>query len=263
MNCLNKKGNNTYPTINIDLPIDKKIYFASDFHLIAPNQEKSIERERKIVRWLYSIKNDAAAVFLVGDIFDFWFEYNHVVPKGCVRLLGCLAELVEQGIPIHIFTGNHDLWMFDYLEKEIGATIHRSQRIIQVGDKKIFVAHGDGLGPKDIKFKILKKIFTNKICIWLFKWLHPDLGIKLALAWSKHSRAGHDYEEEKKRAFLTDYVKRKLEQSHYDYFIFGHRHIPKEYQFENSVYINIGDWLINYTYAVFENNTLKLCHYEA
>ena len=250
-----------YPQIHVNLKEGQQIYFASDFHLLAPSHETSVERERKIVNWLKSIKNNAAAIFLVGDLFDFWFEYKHTVPKGAIRFLGCLAELVDEDIPLYVFSGNHDIWMFDYLEKELGIQILREPRVIVANQKKIFVAHGDGLGPGDTKFKILKKIFTNPICQWLFRWVHPDIGIKIALAWSRRSRANHAYDDLKgtEQEFLVKYARRKLTQAHYDGFVFGHRHIPIELQLnENSKYVNLGDWLMNYTYGTFDGQELKL-----
>jgi UDP-2,3-diacylglucosamine hydrolase len=167
----------------------KKIYFLSDFHLGAPNQAQSHLREKRLVRFLQNAKKDASAIFIVGDIFDFWFEYKTVVPKGFVRLLGCLAELSDAGIELHIFTGNHDLWMKNYLTEELNAKIYFEPAEFTLASKKFFIGHGDGLGPGDQGYKFMKKIFTNPLCKWLFGWLHPDLGIQLANYFSSKSRA--------------------------------------------------------------------------
>src|SRR6201992_1140932 len=165
-----------------------KLYFASDFHLGAPNQASSREREARLVSWLDSIKADASEVFLMGDVFDFWVEYRTVVPKGYIRFLGKLAELADRGIKIYFFKGNHDMWMFDYFEKELSATIISNELVIERGGKKFFLHHGDGLGPGDASYKILKKIFRSPLCQWLFERVHPNLGIGIANYWSKNSR---------------------------------------------------------------------------
>ncbi|MEZ5009379.1 MAG: UDP-2,3-diacylglucosamine diphosphatase [Chitinophagales bacterium] len=254
-----------YQQLDISLKDGKKIYFASDIHFGEPNYEATRERERKLLRWLDSIESNAQALFLVGDIFDFWFEYKTVVPKGSVRFLGKIAAMVDSGLPVYVFTGNHDIWMNDYLEKELGVTIFRNQVIVNSSDKKIFVAHGDGLGPGDTKFKLLKKVFTNKFCQWLFRWLHPDIGIKIASLWSRRSRTGHDLEkfEGPDKEWLVAYARRKLETAHYDYFIFGHRHIPIEFNVSNaSKYFNLGDWIFNNTYATFDGNNMELKYFE-
>lgn len=250
----------------LDIPYQegKQIYFASDIHFGEPNYETSRARERKVLRWIKSIEADAQAIFLVGDVFDFWFEYKHVVPKGYIRFFGKIAELVENGIEVYVFTGNHDLWMNDYLEKELGVTIFRDRVVVKCNGKKFFVAHGDGLGPNDTKYKLLKKVFTNPVCKWLFRWVHPDIGIKIANLWSRRSRIGHNLEENKhlRDEWLSLYAQRKLETAHYDYFIFGHRHIPLEHQLnEKSTYINLGDWIENDTYAAFNGKDLELKYY--
>ena len=241
----------------------KKIYFASDFHLGVPSYESSLEREKKVVKWLESIRVDASEIYLVGDIFDFWFEYKTVVPRGFVRLLGKIAEITDSGIPIHFFTGNHDMWTFDYLEKECGVKIYRQPIEIEYNDKKFFIGHGDGLGPGETSYKILKAIFASKLCQWSFARLHPNLGIGIANLWSKRSRisnAGYDeifYGEEKE--ILVTFCKNELKKSHFDYFIFGHRHLVLDIAVgENSRYINLGEWVTKPTYAEFDGKELKL-----
>ena len=230
-------------------------------HLGAPNYSKSLEREQKLIRFLRFAEQDAQAIFLVGDTFDFWFEYQQVVPKGFVRFFAKLIDLKEKGIELFVFTGNHDLWLRDYLQQEVGAQIFHDKVELQSGNRIILVAHGDGLGPKDKKYKILKKIFTNPICQWLFRWLHPDIGIKIAQLWSRHSYTDPSIEvfHGEDKEWLIQYCKRKLTEKQYDYFVMGHRHLPMEIKLnDKSVYINLGDWIVNSNYAVFDGNEMKL-----
>lgn len=251
--------------MSIPLPPGKKIYFASDIHFGEPDYRTTREREDRLVRWLNTVASDAEAIFFVGDIFDFWFEYKRVVPKGCVRFMGKVAELTDRGLPVYVFPGNHDIWIGEYLETELGVTIIRGKLELETDGKKLFVAHGDGLGPNDTKFKLLKKIFTNPFCQWLFRWLHPDIGIKVARLWSRRSRLNHD--EEKflgpDKEWLILYAERKLESAHYDYFLFGHRHILVEHALnDRSTYINLGDWIEHNTYGEFSDGTFRLCKFE-
>lgn len=245
-----------------------KTYFASDLHLGTPNEEKSRVREMLFVKWLDSIKVDAKAIYLVGDIFDFWHEYETVVPKGFVRLLGKLAELSDAGIELHIFTGNHDLWMKYYFTKELGAKVYQQPIQITINDKRFFIGHGDGLGPKDYGYKFIKKIFTNAICKFLFKWLHPDIGTRIAQYLSHQSRFGRGVAEMEtfhgeENEWLLIYCKEVLLKEHFDYFIFGHRHLPIDFKLlETSRYINTGDWLHFNTYAVFDGEQLELKSYK-
>lgn len=251
---------------------NSKIYFASDFHLGIPDHESSLVREKKLVRWLDFIEKDADEIFLMGDIFDFWFEYKYVIPKGYVRLLGKIAEITDKGIPVHIFRGNHDIWAFDYLEKELGVHLHRKPQIREFDGKKFFLAHGDGLGPGDKGYKRLKKVFECKFNQYLFRWLHPDIGSRMGLYFSQRSRLANvaKFKKNPKKINLNDemlvhYVKRKSkEDPELDYFIFGHRHIPiKEKIGDKSELIILGDWLYLYTYGVFENGSMKLKYFEA
>lgn len=241
----------------------KKVYFLSDFHLGIPQHAASVERERRIIRFLQTIQADAEAIFLLGDLFDFWFEWKYVVPKGHVRLLGKLAELADQGIPVHLFTGNHDLWMFGYLEKELGIKVYQNHHPFRMGNKDFLIGHGDGLGPGDKGFKRLKKLFTHPWAQWAFARLHPNFAMYLANYWSQHSRlidggSIPDYLGDDKE-WLVQYCKKKLETEAIDYFIFGHRHLPLEVQVgPDSWYINTGDWLQYNSYAVFNGDTLSL-----
>ena len=251
--------------LELNLRPNKKLYFISDIHLGAPDYAKSLEREKKLVRFLQSIEQDAQAVFLAGDTFDFWFEYQHVVPKYFIRFFAKLIDLKEKGIDIFIFTGNHDLWFKDYLQQEIGATVFHHKIELQSNNKTFLLAHGDGLGPKDRKYKILKKIFTNPVCQWLFRWLHPDIGIKIAQLWSRHSYTDPSIEvfRGEDKEWLIQYCKRKLTEKHYDYFVMGHRHLPMEIKLnDKSVYINLGDWIVNNNYAVFDGEKMNLNRFE-
>lgn len=242
-----------------------KIYFASDFHLGVPNGEKSKQRELLLVRWLDKIRQDAKAVYLVGDIFDFWFEYKHAVPKGYVRFLAKLAELVDDGIEVHLFTGNHDMWMFDYLPKELGVNIHRNPIEIKNFDQTMLVGHGDGLGPGDRTYKFLKLFFNSKICMWLFARIHPNLGMGIAQLWSKKSRLanidkGEEFESWEKE-FLYKYIQTHPDHNRINVFLFGHRHLVFDTQVEGTKarYINLGEWVTgNPHFALWDENGITL-----
>ena len=244
----------------------KKIYFSSDYHLGVPNSSDSLKREKKIVRWLEMAQKDAQEIFLMGDIFDFWFEYKHAIPKGFVRLQGKIAEITDSGIPVHFFIGNHDMWMFDYFEKELGVIMHRKHGPREIGEKKFFLGHGDGLGPGDNGYKFIKKVFANKFSQWCFARIHPNLGIGMANYWSRRSRSKNKEPQKflgADKEWLITYCNKKLEDNHYDYFIFGHRHWPIEHQLQNgSFYINLGDWLHHCTYAVFDGEKVELKKFE-
>jgi UDP-2,3-diacylglucosamine hydrolase len=252
--------------MQINLSPGKKAYFASDFHLGVPSLEKSLIREKKIVRWLDKVSIDAQVIFLVGDLFDFWFEYNTVVPKGFTRFLGKLAELSDKGIELVIFTGNHDLWMFGYLEKELNAKIIKDPIDIKIDSTSILIGHGDGLGPHDKGYKSLKKIFTNRFFQWCFHRLHPNFGINLAGFWSRKSRAqGHEKEQTflGEDEWLWQYTKLKEQQQHRDLYIFGHRHLPLDLVVtENSRYVNLGEWINHFTYGELEQGQFKLKKFE-
>ncbi len=251
--------------MNIDK--GKKIYFASDNHLGAPTQEQSFPREKKFVAWLDEIKKDAAAIFLLGDLFDFWFEYKTVVPKGFARTLGKLAEISDSGIPIYYFVGNHDLWMNGYFEEELNIPVYHEPKEFTFNNKTFLIGHGDGLGPGDKGFKRMKKVFTNPIAKWFFRWLHPDLGVKLAQYFSVKNRLISGEEDVKflgeENEWLVQYSKKKLEEKHRHYFVFGHRHLPLNIDLNNnSKYINLGDWISHYTYGVFDGEKIELKKYK-
>jgi UDP-2,3-diacylglucosamine hydrolase len=254
--------------MEILLPSDKKIYFASDFHLGVPNYASSLEREKRIIIWLDQIKRDAHSIYLLGDIFDFWFEYKHAIPKGFIRFQGKLAELRDAGIPIYFFTGNHDMWMFDYFTKELDIVIYREPQILQINDKVLLIGHGDGLGPGDSMYKIQKKFFNSKVCQWLFARIHPNLGMSIAQLWSKQSRLANTKREEKfngeENEFLLSYCKTIEKETHHDFYVFGHRHLPLDLEVGvNSRYINLGEWVHFNTYAEFDGQAVALktyCH---
>ena len=247
---------------------NNKIYFLSDFHLGAPNYANSLLREKKVVAFLESIRHTAAEIFIVGDIFDFWYEYKKVIPKGFTRLLGKLAELTDSGIIIHVFVGNHDMWMKGYFENELNISVYHQPKVFERAGKRFFIGHGDGLGPGDHGYKFIKKIFRNPICQWLFGFLHPDWGISLANYFSKKSREKTGASDEiflgEENEWLYIYCKKMLEQSSFDYFIFGHRHLPLDCKLApNSRYINLGDWIRNFTYADFDGSDVLLHKWEA
>jgi UDP-2,3-diacylglucosamine hydrolase len=245
---------------------EQKIYFISDFHLGAPNHAASLERELKVCKWLDTIKHNATALFIMGDVFDFWFEYKHVIPKGYVRLLGKLAELADSGLPITLFTGNHDMWMFDYLTQEIGIQLFREPKSYDFNGKKFLIGHGDGLGPGDHGYKFIKKVFANKACQWLFARLHPDFGIGMANFWSRRSRQSTGHHDEKylgdDQEFLVQYIKQIEQTQHYHYYVFGHRHLPINMKIGESQYVNLGDWIKYFTYAEWNGETLQLKKFE-
>lgn len=245
-----------------DVPGGKSIYFASDFHLGIPTYSDSREREKIIIRWLDQVSPTAHAIFLVGDLFDFWFEYKHVIPKGYIRFFGKLAEIRDKGIPIYIFTGNHDMWMFDYIPRELDIPIIRENITLTLNDTSFFIGHGDGLGPGDGFYKIIKRIFRNRICQRVFAFLHPYMGMGIANSWSKNSRHSHvekDKAFQGDHEFLYQFCLEQEEKAHYDYYIFGHRHKPLTMSVnEKSTYINLGEWMSDYTYAVFDGHTCEL-----
>jgi UDP-2,3-diacylglucosamine hydrolase len=252
----------------MQLSSNKKIYFASDQHFGAPTAELSFPREQKFVAWLDEIKVDAEALFLLGDLFDFWFEYKTVVPKGFVRVLGKLAEIRDSGIPIYFFVGNHDLWMSDYFEKELNIPVYRDNKEFTFNHKSFLIGHGDGKGPGDKGYKRMKRVFTNSFSKALFRWIHPDIGIKLGQYLSVKNKLISGDEDVKflgeENEWLVLYAKRKLETKHYNYFVFGHRHLPMKIAVgESSEYVNLGDWIGYFTYGVFDGKNFEIKKFEA
>ena len=252
----------------MQIPAGKKIYFASDFHLGAEDYEHSLIREKKIVKWLSEIENDAFEIYLLGDVFDFWFEYKNAIPKGFVRLQGKIAELTDKGIKIHWFYGNHDMWVFDYIPKELGVQLHTTEIEKTYNGKSFFIGHGDGLGPGDRGYKFIKKVFRSKISQWLFARFHPNFGVGLANFFSRKSRLSTGtsddtfYGEDKE--MLINFCKTKLAETSINFFVFGHRHLPIDFKLsETSKYINTGDWIKYFSYAVFDGEELSLKYYKS
>jgi len=263
------QNNNILKTEIVELKHGEKIYFASDFHLGIPDHASSLKRERLLVAWLESIRKDAKEIYLMGDLFDFWFEYKTVVPKGFVRLFGKLAEITDSGIEVHLFKGNHDIWAFDYFTEELNIKLHRKYQIKVFNGQHLFLAHGDGLGPGDKGYKILKKLFESKFNQWLFRWTHPDIGTRLALYFSRRSRYANVLEEEGWESNGGRVVSDErlyhfskeilLKNPSINYFIFGHQHKPcDEIINPGCRMIILGDWLHNFTYAVFDGENMSL-----
>jgi UDP-2,3-diacylglucosamine hydrolase len=245
---------------------NKNIYFLSDFHLGTPDAAASLQREKRIVQFLESIKNDAQDIFIVGDMFDFWFEYKYVVPRGYTRILGKLAELTDAGIKIHFFVGNHDMWMRDYFQTELNIPVYYEPTQFEFNGIKFLVGHGDGQGPGDHGYKFLKKIFRNPFCQWAFGILPPFFGLGIANYFSQKSRDMANKKEEvflgEENEWLIIYAKEILQKEHVDYFIFGHRHLPIDFSLkENSRYINLGEWINFDSYAVFDGETTTLKYF--
>lgn len=250
-------------------PPGHKIYFLSDFHLGAPTAHDSLQREKTICRFLDQALQDAAEIFLMGDLFDFWYEYKKVVPKGYVRLLGKLAACSDAGITLHLFTGNHDMWTKNYFQQELGLHLYFDPITIERNGCRLHLGHGDGLGPGDQGYKRLKRIFRNPICQFLFGALPPVVGMGIAEFFSRQSRARTGAAEEVFRGadkeWLISYCKEQQRKDRVDYFIFGHRHLPIDWELvspPNSVrYINLGDWIRYYSYAVLDGAVLSLCFF--
>lgn len=244
-----------------------KTYFASDFHLGTDAVLNSRDRERLIVRWLETSMIDMKALYLVGDVWDYWFEYRRVIPKGHTRLLGCLARIRDAGVPVYYFTGNHDMWMFSYLQDELDIPIFREPVVHEIDGKKFFIGHGDGLGPGDHGYKMLKRLFANPAAQWLFARLHPNLGISMMRYWSGKSRHHTQTDDQflgPEKEWLVQFAIDYLKKENIDYFIFGHRHLPIDYDLgiHNARYINLGDWLKFQSYAVFDGDQTRLTFYK-
>jgi UDP-2,3-diacylglucosamine hydrolase len=250
----------------INLLENKKIYFISDFHLGAPNNVESRKREHRIIQWLEMAKQDAAYIYIMGDIFDFWFEYKHTIPRGFIRFQGKLAELRDAGIPITFFTGNHDMWMFDYFTDELGIPVIRDLQELTINGKQFLIGHGDGLGPGDRSYKFIKSVFQNRFFQWIFSISPSILGFSIAQAWSKKSRITNKSIDEQflgEKEWIYLYCKEIEQRKHHDYYIFGHRHLPLEMKVGNrAVYVNLGEWINYFTYAEYDGESLLLKKFE-
>jgi len=242
----------------------KSVYFVSDMHFGVPDRESTLMREKLFVSWLDLIAPDASDIYIVGDMFDFWFEWKHVIPKGYIRLFGKMAELSDMGIRFHFFTGNHDMWMFSYFQKELGAVIYPKDIITEIQNKTLYISHGDGLGPGDQGYKFIKKLFRNPVAQWLYARVHPNFAVWLALFFSRKSKYANIRKNEANSARkrkITDsqtvHAKKVLKHQQIDYFVFGHQHFPVSDQItESSVLFNIGNWLTDFTFLKMHNGYL-------
>lgn len=247
-----------------------KIYFASDFHLGVPDKSSSLQREKKLVRWLEFVSKDALEIHLLGDLFDFWFEFKKVVPRGFVRVLGKIAELSDRGIIIKLYTGNHDMWIFDYLPEELGVELIREPIVREFGNKRFFLGHGDGLGPGDHSYKFIKKVFSFTFFQWVFARFHPNFSVGIANYFSSRSKKSNKKNAKEpnhflgvEREMLIQFCSDKIKQEHFDYFIFGHRHLLIDHPInEKCQYINLGDWYTKCHYAEFNGETVLIKEFE-
>jgi len=240
-----------------------KIFFIADAHLGLYPANRSFEREKMLVQWLDSIKGEASEIYLLGDIFDFWHEYRKVAPRGFTRFLGKLAEMSDNGTKIHFFTGNHDVWVYDYLPAEIGLTLYREPIVRDLDGFRFFIGHGDGVGRGDNGYKILKRVFTNPVLQWLFSLIHPNISFAFGHRWSRSSRFAKGIIAEPyrgdEREWQVAFARKTIKSQPIDYFIFGHRHLAFDIRIgEKTRVINLGDWITNFTYAVWHDKTLEL-----
>lgn len=238
-----------------------KIYFASDIHLGLPNYREGKEREILFVKWLDSIKHNAKEIYLVGDIFDYWYEYRRVIPKGFTRFLGKIAEITDSGTPVHFFTGNHDVWMFDYFPDELGVTLHREPVVREFNGKQFFIGHGDGLGKGDTGYKLLKWAFTNRVLQWIYSRIHPNFSMWLGTKWSVSSRYSKDisYNFKGEDEHITRFARSIIAREHFDFFVFGHWHAPTIFNLnEASNLVMLGDWIVNNTFACYDGSKMGL-----
>ena len=242
---------------------NKSIYFASDFHLGVPDYESSLVREKLICDWLDMARQNASEIYLLGDVFDFWFEYKQVIPKGFARFFGKICEITDSGIPVTFFKGNHDMWTFGYLEKELGVKVISDELIIERNGRKLFLHHGDGLGPGDNGYKWIRKLFRSQFGIKLFGFLHPRIGAGLAQYLSRSSRIQNKGSDKvfngEDKEYIVLFCKEILKTQHYDYFICGHRHLPLNIDLgQQSRYINLGEWVNDFTYAEMNGTEIEL-----
>ena len=246
----------------------KNVYFISDAHLGSLATEHRRTQERRLVRFLDDIKHKASAIYMLGDMFDFWYEYRLAVPKGFTRFLGKVSELTDMGIEVHYFIGNHDIWAYSYLEKECGVVLHRTAMTTEIYGSLFYLAHGDGLGDTDRGFRFIRSVFHNRLCQILFSSLHPRWGIDFGLKWARHSRLKRkDGKEEPYRGENNEELvvwTKKYMKTHADitYYIYGHRHIELDLVLSKSARLLIlGDWISQFTYAVFDGKDITLKNY--
>lgn len=247
--------------------MSKHVYFASDFHLGVSALDSSIEREQKIVQWLDDISDQAAEIYFLGDVFDYWFEYRKVIPKGFTYLFSKIRELRDAGISMYYFTGNHDMWMFKYMTDEYGIPIYREPITKTIMGKKVYLAHGDGLGPGDLGYKFIKRIFNNRACQFFYSMVHPDIGLWIMKRFSHQSRLMTSEEEKSfhlRNERTIQFAEAHVTDHDIDYYVMGHRHLPIQYQLHQgkAQYINLGDWLYHYSYGVMREGILNIEFYQ-
>lgn len=239
-----------------------KVFFASDFHLGLRAGYDPLEREKRVVSWLIEVAPQAREIYLLGDVFDFWWEYSKVVPKGFTRFLGTISSLTDSGLPIHFFTGNHDMWVGKYLSEECGLIIHNKPIIEVIDGKKFYLAHGEGLGTESTAFRVMLAIFRNRTLQKLYSALHPAIGISIGHRWSHNSRLGKGISLEflgEEKEDLFRHSKIILETEQIDYFIYGHRHLPMTYNLKQGAIITImGDWITGSSFAEWDGKELIL-----
>ena len=244
------------------------VYFISDAHLGSRALTSMRTRERRLVSFLDAVKDKASAIYMLGDMFDFWFEYRNVIPKGYTHFLGKLSELTDRGVEIHFFIGNHDIWCKDYLTEECGVIMHYEPMTVDIEGKLFYLAHGDGLGDTDWKFRMLRGMFHNPILQWLFAGIHPRWSVHFGLEWAKHSRLKHErdgaprYMGEQSEPLVAYSKEYLMHHPEINYFIYGHRHIELNLMLSRDTRLLIlGEWTDLFTYAVFDGNTLRLENY--
>ncbi len=235
----------------------KKFYFISDAHLGLGPRDVEKAKETRLIEFLRGIRADAAELFIVGDLFDAWFEYRTVIPKGYHRLFSALEELTQQGVVVHYLVGNHDFWIRDYFRDELGMKTYRDAFTINACGKKIFIHHGDGVANNDTGYKILKKVLRNPLSVWLYTWVHPDIGVSLARSSSKKSRHYTSQKEYGEEDGMQTFARKKIEEG-YDIVIMGHRHRPLLKELGRGTYINLGDWITHFTYAELSDSGIAL-----
>jgi UDP-2,3-diacylglucosamine hydrolase len=248
---------------------NKKVYFLSDVHLGSCAFNDDREREQKLVRWLTSIQDNASDIYLLGDIFDFWYEYKYVIPKGFVRLLGKLAELSDKGVQLHFFIGNHDIWVRDYFEKELGMNVYLYDTVQEINGKRFYLAHGHRTGYRPWIVKLMHYVFHAGWVRRLYNCIHPTINYWFGLKWSKNNRLYKHKQEEAEylgedKEFLVQFAK-EYSKTHpeIDYFIFGHRHVMLDLMLSKTArVVYLGDWISHFSYAVFDEDGLRLEMYE-
>jgi len=237
--------------------MNRAAYFISDVHLGlgTPTQEKA--KEEKLLSFLRSVLPSAETLFIVGDLFDFWFEYKTVIPKGFHRTLTALQEFTDGGIPVHYLAGNHDFWMGDFFQTELGMILHPEPFEMTVGGKRVYLHHGDGLAKNDVGYTLIKPVLRNKVNVWLYRWLHPDVGIRLARGSSRTSREYTSQKHYGEEEGMISFARKKIHEG-VDIVVMGHRHKPNLLRLDHGVYLNLGDWITYNTYGKLAHGVMTL-----